>query len=206
MYTGNLVFVIVSVLRSFIKKNLMAKFLTLIVFLTFGFAANAQHCRFDGSVVLVLDIKNKDTDRPVPNLDIKIVDKDKLHYYQTNWSYTKSNYPEVESAYMRFTYITAEMIKEQDLPNSILHKYVLWLGPQSYRNAFPLNLSRKLYLQDKAAINIKNEGLTESVRYIDFVENTLLSGCTGSNLWKKGMSFQTVYFTNQELERMEKRK
>lgn len=186
----------------------MKKWIVLTVFL-FLWLVNikAQHCRFDGSVVLVLDIRNKATTQPITDLDVKLVDKDALPYFRTNWSYTKTNYPfEKSDEYMRFTYITPEMVAKEELPKSVLNKYILWLGPQSYRNAFPLNLSKKLYLQDKAAINIMNNGLINKTHYINFTENTLFRGCTSGPLWwDNNVPFHMVYFTDDEIKLMEKR-
>lgn len=190
---------------------MMKVFFTLMISFMLTCSVKAQHCRFDGSVVLVLDIKNKSTDLPVPNLNVKLVDKDSLPYYRTSWSYLPNGYPiEKRSDYMKFTYVSQEIFDqlnkddEKVLPSSLLHKYIIWAGPATYRNAFPLNWQKKLYLQDKATIGVMKNYLVGETKYIHFMENTLLSGCTGSALWKEGVNFQTVYFSDEEIKAFEK--
>lgn len=50
----------------------MRKFIALTVLLMWMNTVDAQHCEFDGSIVLVLDIRNKTTIQPIAGLDVKI--------------------------------------------------------------------------------------------------------------------------------------
>jgi len=194
-------------------KLLRMKKLALMASLLLWFGViKAQHCRFDGSIVLVLDIRNKATNLPISNLDVRLVDKDSLSYYRTSWD-DLAGYPiGKDSEYMRFTYISDKIYNElrksyeHMLPKTVLHKYIIWAGPATYRNAFPLNLSKRLYLQDRAAINIMRDNLISKTKYIPFVDNVLFTGCTDGKLWKDDVVFQTVYFSDEEVKDFEKLK